>query len=147
MEQAYTHHLVTRGLDQFSYPLGGLTPILLCPIGLDQDTLARLAYAEVCRRAERMLPPDASWVDKLNTLASSFITLTTINLWSRDIRLVRPTDGWDCETEVAITWRMYQSGMFPPSWQGPANGVIPHDKPVTVFSREVAPTKLTVLEL
>lgn len=127
----YTHWLVTIGTG----PVRGtkFTPIILVQKSYYSTALLRKVVAEkVDKLNTLLLSPEAPSTALFNELANPGALRRTTDLWLSDVRLaVRVLDHDLGDDEEAIAWTLFGSRLAP-AWQGPADGVIPKETPVTI---------------
>jgi hypothetical protein len=140
----YTHWLVTKGRDPLSVPSRGLVPLVLAPKATtDLRQLVHLVRAEVDRRAHLLAQNNASSMDTLLASVRPYVTGMVVNLWVSEVRLSNEYT-WFADEE-AVRWVMHGTQGHLQDWQGPADGVIPRETPVTIRVRAVEPAPFEIL--
>lgn len=127
----YDYWLVTKGAYPFLRKDRSFTPLVLLPqFGNTLLDLRDVVEKEARRRALIFVPDDSPPMDVLKALCSDYALNMIRNLYLHQVRLL-PSEVVS-KDELSMTWKF--SGEELPSWQGAADGVIPKNFPVTVFS-------------
>ncbi len=142
MDVEYPYWLVTKGKAPNDKVPRGYTPLLLLPRAeVTLRELAQRALADAKHRATILLVDKDNTVDVLKEMGSAYMADHLSNLWVSQVRLTSSSLECDVWKEEATLWRLVGHRQAP-RWQGPADGVIPRETPVTVRSRALAPFKL-----
>jgi len=138
----YTHWLVTKGRDPASVPPRGLVPLVLAPKATTNlRQLVHLVHAEIDRRAK--LLAQAGAMQTLMAAVRPYVVEMIADLWVTEVRLHRECTWF--QDEEAIRWIVWGIRGTLQDWQGPADGVIPSETPVTIRSKSVAPARFEIL--
>lgn len=145
----YTHWLVTKGREPFDAAKHSLSPIVLR--AKDSNSLIgvrRAAVARIEMVALAVVRARRSAVDVIAALVDDYPVAALQDLWLREVRVGIDRTRMDvAPNEVAVRWIGFNmNGEFAPRWQGPSDGVIPRDRPVTVWNGEVAASPFLVVE-
>ena len=133
-----THYLITRGAKvAHATPERPFTPIAISPIADGFDGLRRAVTKALDDRATVFVPSNARAVARIKEAARAYMADLMGNMWLSEVRLIPDSRNYienvDNVTEEAICWVLFNLlGEFPPHWQGPADGVIPRETPITV---------------
>lgn len=133
----YTHHLILARAMK-------ITPILLVPIEVSLHDLVERTRQEIERRA-LLLRHDTSEVSKLERFTSAYFRERASSLFRRDVRLGR-TNRDISDEEDGIVWTLFGGRFMPPDWQGPADGVIPKETPVTIWAKDAVESHFQIIE-
>lgn len=147
----YTHWLVTKGKDPTSVGRRGLVPIVMMCKSDDVKDLRRMVQAEIDQRIRIFLQDNATAMEVLRASSRSYVAEMLNDLWLRDVRLSwRPgaiTRSWGVwgPDETVIAWTLV-GDRIPEEWQGPADGVIPAETPLTIFAKDVPAVPFKLVE-
>lgn len=146
----YTHWLVTKGRDKDSVGRHGLVPIVLVhKADVSLRRLREITQAAVEARATTFLADDASEVARLGALAGAYARATYNNLWVSEVGLTSGDDAllqFNPLYEHATTWALALAGERLPPWQGPADGVIPREMPITIRLLRQPPQEFKIID-
>jgi hypothetical protein len=127
----YTHWLITKGRGPEWYDgRQKITPLMLVGTDVGLPGLRRRVAEEIALRSKLFVKPDASAIEELRASAGAYAVGTLPNLWLSEVRLSSHADAGP--SEETIRWILYNPDTLAPPWQGPADGVIPKETPVTV---------------
>jgi hypothetical protein len=142
----YTHWLVTKGKWPNSAILRGYTPVLLVArADFNLVALRKLVVADAERRATIFLSANHTEIDRLSAMTSDYIADHFCNLWVSTVRLVGLPFQISEADEEATHWTLFGQGKTAPAWQGPADGVVPPETPVTVRPIAIEPSRFEVI--
>ena len=140
----HTHWLVTKGARPGTQKI---TPIVLMPITGDLRDLTQVTRDEVDRRAAIFLSPNPDLVERMRAISGDYYLQTVNDLWFREVTPAAHTGDRSLPAGVAaLEFVLRRHKRDVPTWQGPAEGVIPVATPRILFNTDTAPARLSIID-
>ncbi len=143
-----THYLVTIGKHPFGTQPRSFTPIVLMPIAEKLSSVTKAASDQLESLAMTFTTRKVGAVERLALLAAPHMVERYANLWLRKVQQITTQELVTLELDrsmIVVRWALEWVGVPPPRWIGPAYGVIPRERPVTVWDGRSEPRSFEVI--